>query len=301
MKVAAEGNIVTGSPWPKRLLITSIVALFIASAAIYSGWDDFTEAMDPENNHAAEVEGGSSVQVNLTGGNTYIAYRVDSSAVNCTIIEVKTNTTVGRSSPGLLQGDRVGTDDQIYNSVGVYSPKESGLYGIENDAAEGNTLWLVDEEGVGDDSSAILLIELGCLGFLFGLCLLPIAAILWMTGKRKAQPAGLVMQTPGGVDIPIAADTGSNQHRVPTTDEVWASVHGGEALDLSVQQVAPEDEVPPPFASRPDDSGMMPRAVDDIEQIEDSIRPAAVPKPDPEPEAAETTASDPDWKAWDEG
>ena len=290
----------TGSPWPKRLLITSIVALFIASAVIYSALDDFTEAIDPENNHVVKVDGGSSEQVNLSGGGTYIAYRLDSSAVNCTIIEVNTNTTVGRSSPGLFRGgDRPGTDGQTYNSVGIYSPKESGLYGIQNDAAGGNTLWLVDEEDMGDGSN--VLIALGFLGFLFGLCLLPIAAILWMTGKRKAQPAGLVMQTPGGVDIPIAADTGSIQHRVPTTDEVWASVHGGEALDLSVQQVAPENEVPPPFASRPDDSGMMPRAVDEIEQIEDSIRPAAVPNPDPEPEATETTDSDPDWKAWDEG
>ena len=82
------------------------------------------------------------------------------------------------------------------------------------------------------------------------------------------------------------------QQRVPTTDEVWASVHGGIPIDLSVDTVVVEEEVPPPFADRPDTNGHLPRAVDEIDEVEEHIV-------EDTSENSENTKQE--WKSWDEG
>jgi hypothetical protein len=101
------------------------------------------------------------------------------------------------------------------------------------------------------------------------------------------------MQTPDGSMVPIAPTDGTAQQRVPTTDEVWRSVHGGEIIDLTVQQgPPPEDEIPAPFTDRPDRTGELARVVDEIESVDDSM-------PDTRENDGENTEHS--WKTWDEG
>ena len=92
--------------------------------------------------------------------------------------------------------------------------------------------------------------------------------------------------------IPIAPTDGSVQQRVPTTDEVWRSVHGGEVLDLTIQQQPRENEIPAPFADRPDRVGDVARVVDEIETVEESV-------PQSNDDGGES--SERSWKSWDEG
>ncbi|MCS5535402.1 MAG: hypothetical protein NZ802_06065, partial [Candidatus Poseidoniales archaeon] len=110
---------------------------------------------------------------------------------------------------------------------------------------------------------------------------------------KKGQQAGLVMQAHDGKMVPIAPTDGTMQQRVPTTDEVWRSVHGGEVIDLTVQQeLPPEDGIPAPFADRPDRTGELTRVVDEIESVDDSM-------PDSSENDDENTELS--WKTWDEG
>ena len=101
------------------------------------------------------------------------------------------------------------------------------------------------------------------------------------------------MQTPDGSMVPIAPTDGTMQQRVPTTDEVWRSVHGGEIIDLTVQQVQPsEEEAPAPFADRPDRTGELVKVIDEIESVDDSM---------PESNEEDGEKAERSWKTWDEG
>ncbi len=122
--------------------------------------------------------------------------------------------------------------------------------------------------------------------------MLPIAFALWMNGRKKAAKAGIVMQTADGITIPIAPMDGTVQQRVPTTDEIWRSVHGGEVLDLTINQQPQEQGTPAPFADRPDRVGELARVVDDIDTVDDSVPQSS----DDVGEEAERS-----WKSWDEG
>ena len=113
------------------------------------------------------------------------------------------------------------------------------------------------------------------------------------------------MQTADGMLVPIAPTDGSIQQRVPTTDEVWRSVHGGEVLDLTVQQTQPIDPgAPAPFADRPDRVGDLTRVVDEIETVDDStpaeeiLRRGLGLNKDVGNDTENTERS---WKTWDEG
>ena len=99
------------------------------------------------------------------------------------------------------------------------------------------------------------------------------------------------MQTADGMLVPIAPADGTMQQRIPTTDEIWRSVHGGEVLNLTVEEPR-EPEVPAPFADRPDRSGEISRAIDEVESVEETVSESTPVKSD---------VSQKGWKSWDEG
>ena len=262
------------TPWPKRLIIAGTVILCISMILMWTEWDDFSEGYDPDQNNIAKVAGGTSEQVNLTKGHTYIAFRLNSTSSNCTIIEMHTGAEVGRDSPGNWR-DRP-THDQEYKAVGVYVPEASGVHSIEFDAESNEYLWIVDEQSL----ESYLLFQLGSFGLICGCVLLPIGMILWFTSQKKSYPTGLVM------------NDGEITHRVPTTDEVWASVHGGEPLNLTMPNESIEEEVPPPFADRSDEVRHSPLAIDDVDNVDESI---------PSNDDEDTAEKKDEWKSWDEG
>ena len=100
-----------------------------------------------------------------------------------------------------------------------------------------------------------------------------------------------MMQTADGMLVPIAPADGGAQQRVPTTDEIWRSVHGGETLNLTIEQTQ-EDVVPAPFADRPDREGGLSRVIDEVETVEESVS---------EQRISESDSSEQSWKSWDEG
>ena len=283
----------SANKWPKKLAITGAIMLALSMAVMWSSYDEMTDILDPGQNHLLELEEGQTEEVNLSKNTSYLIFRLSNIPENCQIIENHTGTEVSIGNPSLFQTDRDG-ENGLYYAVGTFIPDADGVHSIENtENTSGNSLWIVDEYDLGEDSQSIYLFQGGCYGLLCGGCLLPISLFVWYSGRKKGQQAGLVMQTHDGNIVPIAATDGTMQQRIPTTDEVWRSVHGGEVIDLSVQQgPPPEEEIPAPFADRPDRVGELTKVVDEIESVDDSM---------PESSENDVDNTERSWKTWDEG
>ena len=279
--------------WPKRLALTGAIMLALSLAVMWSSYDEMTDILDPGQNHLLELEEGQIEDVNLSKNTSYLIFRLNDVGADCQILENHTGTEVSIGNPSLFQTDREG-ENGLYHVVGSFAPDADGVYSIENTAnTSGHSLWVVDEQNLGDDVESIYLFQGGCYGLLCGGCLLPISLFVWFSGRKKGQQAGLLMQSPDGSMVPIAPTDGAMQQRVPTTDEVWRSVHGGEIIDLTLQQVQPsEDEAPAPFADRPDRTSELAKVVDEIESVDDSV---------PESSEEDGEKAERDWKTWDEG
>ena len=278
--------------WPKRLALTGAIMLAMSTAVMWSSYDEMIDIMDPGKNHLLELEEGQIEDVNLSKNTSYLIFRLNDVAADCQIMENHTGTEVNVGNPSWFY-HRDGENGRYY-AVGSFIPDADGMHSIENTAnTSENSLWLVDEEDLGEDVESIYLFQGGCYGLMCGGCLLPISLFVWFSGRKKGQRAGLLMQTPDGSMVPIAPTDGTMQQRVPTTDEVWRSVHGGEIIDLTVQQVQPsDDEAPAPFADRPDRTGELAKVVDEIESVDDSV---------PESSEEDGEKAERDWKTWDEG
>ena len=277
------------SKWPKKLAAAGVIILLISIAVLVSNIDEFEEATDPSHNSLLVLDGSESEEINLSKESSYLLFRLTNSDHNCTIVELATDTDVTIGSPGWVQSPREGKEGEFYYPVGTFIPDESGLHIIENNAEEGEILWILDETDV--EYSIVLTISASCCGIFCGSGLIPLAFILWRNGKRNVGKAGLVMQTADGMLVPIAPADGTMQQRIPTTDEIWRSVHGGEILNLSVGEPE-EPEVPAPFADRPDRSGEISRAIDEVESVEETVSESTSVKSD---------VSQKGWKSWDEG
>lgn len=277
------------SKWPKKLAAAGVIILLISIAVLVSNIDEFEEATDPSHNSLLVLDGSESEEINLSKESSYLLFRLTNTDHNCTIVELATDTDVTIGSPGWVQSPREGKEGEFYYPVGTFIPDESGLHIIENNAEEGEILWILDETDV--EYSIVLTISASCCGIFCGSGLIPLAFILWRNGKRNVGKAGLVMQTADGMLVPIAPADGTMQQRIPTTDEIWRSVHGGEILNLSVGEPE-EPEVPAPFADRPDRSGEISRAIDEVESVEETVSETTSVKSD---------VSQKGWKSWDEG
>tara|TARA_B100000519_G_scaffold26933_1_gene18918 strand:- start:262 stop:1107 length:846 start_codon:yes stop_codon:yes gene_type:complete len=277
------------SKWPKKLAAAGVIILLISIAVLVSNIDEFEEATDPSHNSLLVLDGSESEEINLSKESSYLLFRLTNTDHNCTIVELATDTDVTIGSPGWVQSPREGKEGEFYYPVGTFIPDESGLHIIENNAEEGEILWILDETDV--EYSIVLTISASCCGIFCGSGLIPLAFILWRNGKRNVGKAGLVMQTADGMLVPIAPADGTMQQRIPTTDEIWRSVHGGEVLNLSVGEPE-EPEVPAPFADRPDRSGEISRAIDEVESVEETVSETTSVKSD---------VSQKGWKSWDEG
>ena len=297
----------TLNKWPRRLALAGSIVIGISIAILWSVYPDVIKINDPGENNLLSIDEGESADVNLSKNNSYIIFRLNNVGVNCTITEYLTGTQVTIGSPNFLHVDRVGVNGEQYYPVGTFIPEGDGLFSVENTAsADGDTLWIVDEYDVDDEDMSVLNLASGsCFGLICGICLLPISLFLWISNRKKGGQAGLMMQTPDGMLVPIAPTDGTIQQRVPTTDEIWRSVHGGETLDLTIQQQPPaEDEAPPPFADRPDPVDGLLRVVDEIETVDDSgpieenLRDKLGLSDSDENEVENSERS---WKSWDEG
>ena len=279
--------------WPKRLAVTGAIMLALSTAIMWSSYDEMTDILDPGQNHLLELEEGQIEDVNLSNNTSYLIFRLNDVASNCQIIENLTGTEVSIGNPSFFQTDREG-ENGLYHVVGSFTPDGDGVHSIENTAnTSDHSLWIVDEYDLGDDAESIYLFQGGCYGLMCGGCLLPISLFVWFSGRKKGQQAGLLMQTPDGSMVPIAPTDGTMQQRVPTTDEVWRSVHGGEIIDLTVQQEQPsEEESPAPFADRPDRTGELAKVIDEVESVDDSV---------PESSEEDGEKAERSWKTWDEG
>ena len=273
-------------------MIAGAIILCLSIAAFAAYYSSYEEEVDPSKSHIVKIDGGEESTVNLSKGKSYIVFRQTDSPCECTIIEIDTQTEVSITAPNWMEGEggRIGSGGKEYPSVGVFQPEANGAYTIQNTAAN-HTLWIVDRD-IGLTTAAAM-VNGGCFGMICGMCILPIGLLLWRRGNKSQPTANLVMQTAGGGVIPIAPTDGVQQQRIPTTDEIWRSVHGGESLNLVIEQSQPlEDQVPAPFVNRPDRVGGVSRVVDEIESVEESAIEDVVEDGGPDER---------NWKVWDEG
>ena len=274
---------------PKNLAIAGAIILVVSIAVLVSFADELEATTDPSLNSVIALEGGESGQINLSKDSSYLLFRLSNAEHNCTITEVATQTEVTIGEPGWFESDRPGEGGELYYVVGSFIPDENGPHIIENSAEEGETMWVVDVFDV--ESDVVWITYASCCGIFCGSGLIPLAFILWRNRRKNVGDAGLVMQTADGMLVPIAPGDGGLQQRVPTTDEIWRSVHGGETLNLIVSEPT-EPEVPAPFADRPDRDGDLARVIDEVETVEEVV---------PESTPVESDDSKQGWKSWDEG
>ncbi len=274
---------------PKKLAIAGTIILVISITALVSFADDLEATTDPSLNSVITLDAGESGQVNLSKDSSYLIFRLKNGGHNCTITEDATQTEVTIGAPGWFESDRPGEGGELYYVVGSFIPDESGQHTIENKAGGDDTMWVVDIFDVEND--IVWITYASCCGIFCGSGLIPLAFILWRNGRKQVGNAGLVMQTADGMLVPIAPADGGVQQRVPTTDEIWRSVHGGEVLNLSVGEPQ-EPEVPAPFADRPDQLDEFSRVIDEIESVEEMTSDST---------HMENGKSENSWKAWDEG
>ena len=153
--------------WSKRLLITGAIVLGISIAVLASVWPSWVATLDPDENHLLKLEGGENDTVNLSTHSSYLMFRLDNGAHNCTIIEDGIGTEVTIGSPTILQSDREGVDGDWYYAVGAFIPDESGSHDIRNNGED--VLWIVDEMELANHSDSTYITG-ACLGIILGVC-----------------------------------------------------------------------------------------------------------------------------------
>jgi len=281
---------------PKWLLIFAAIAIIGGAIAMASTWSTFEAALDPTQRNMTQLNGGETTEVSLIGGYQYSTFRVDGTSNtdggNHSITDSE-GVELDRNKPTFLNGPRQGDNGTVYVAVGVYLPAESGNYTIANNAEHDDVIWLVNDSDFGGINSSIYILQAGCCILFLGIAMIPMAGIFIWTSKRAKAAGQVVMTSASGEEISFgAAEEG--KVRIPTTDQVWAAMHGGEELDLSMPE---STGVAPPFADSPEytaEKAAVGIVVDDL--MDATTNEVSAPPTEEEPPEEQRG-----WRSWDEG
>lgn len=259
-------------------------------------WGTFETALDPTQRNITQLNGGETDEVSLIGGYQYSTFRVENTSntdgANHSIVD-SDDVELDRVEPTFLNGPRQGVNDTWYVAVGVYLPTDSGNYTIANNAEQDDSIWLVNDTDFGGINSSIYILQAGCCILFLGIALIPIAGMFIWTSRRSKTAGQVVMTSASGEEIAFGTEE-KGKVRIPTTDQVWAAMHGGEALDLSM----PDNEgVAPPFADSPEYTAE--KAA--VGVVVDDLMDANTNEVSPTPTEEESSEEQRGWRSWDEG
>lgn len=173
--------------WAIRSTGSSFILLVLAIVAMIQIYPSL--AFDPDE-YVVKVEPGESAQFDLAEETLLTCLRVNEGASPASELRLESSngSELPGRSPGFIESDRPGLDDQkIYSPVRIFDGIEEGAYTLHNDA-ESSILWLVDDGAMADDlygNPWLYLFYVGCcLGLPIGLIGLVLAIMVW-TDKRK--------------------------------------------------------------------------------------------------------------------
>jgi len=295
-EVKPRGSAVKITTMPKWMLIIAALAIIGGAITVYSTMGTFETALDPTQRNLTQLDGGDSVEVSLIGGYQYSTFRVEGTSNtdgdNHSISDSE-NVQIERVEPTILNGPRQGVNGTDYVAVGVYFPAESGNYSFENNAEAGDTIWLVNDTDYGSINSTIYLLQAGCCILFIGIALIPIAGIFIWSSSRAQAADTVVMMSAAGEQIPFEkSEEGKSQ--IPTTDQVWAAMHGGKKLQLSV---AESSGVAPPFA---DSAEYIPEKAA-VGVVVDDLMDTTSSEASRTPDDQDSPEQQRGWRSWDEG
>ena len=97
----------THSPWPKRLLITGIIAFILGAVGLGYTLPSISDGLIPDNFNDAVIEPGATVEVNLTGLRVYSLFQNTTDKLIITHNNTYLNTNLVSNS-GVVATDTTG-------------------------------------------------------------------------------------------------------------------------------------------------------------------------------------------------
>ena len=305
----------THSPWPKRLLITGIIAFILGAVGLGYTLPSISDGLIPDNFNDAVIEPGATVEVNLTGLRVYSLFQntTESNEIDGSITILQDGEEVELREPSIFSG--VGEMEYeggiTFSAMGWVQPSEATT--MEFISQSNQTIYLVDQNKVSEEAFTQPAVLSSCFSLVASACLLPVSIVLFLLRKKGAvNSSNVTLKTSDGRQLNLQMEGLTNSGAVLTTEQIYALARlqeragpdGKITVDIQMPSGLASKSVPPPFSDRPDDnsSDVVKSFKERVKESQSSEIPATEIDKEPSITASEDDPEKaPNWKDWDEG
>ena len=305
----------THSPWPKRLLITGIIAFILGAVGLGYTLPSISDGLIPDNFNDAVIEPGATVEVNLTGLRVYSLFQntTESNEIDGSITILQDGEEVELREPSIFSG--VGEMEYeggiTFSAMGWVQPSEATT--MEFISQSNQTIYLVDQNKVSEEAFTQPAVLSSCFSLVASACLLPVSIVLFLLRKKGAvNSSNVTLKTSDGRQLNLQMEGLTNSGAVLTTEQIYALARlqeragpdGKITVDIQMPSGLASKSVPPPFSDRPDDNSS-----DVVKSFKERVKESQsseIPATEIDKESSITASEDdpekaPNWKDWDEG
>jgi hypothetical protein len=305
----------THSPWPKRLLITGIIAFILGAVGLGYTLPSISDGLIPDNFNDAVIEPGATVEVNLTGLRVYSLFQntTESNEIDGSITILQDGEEVELREPSIFSG--VGEMEYeggiTFSAMGWVQPSEATTMEFISNSSQ--TIYLVDQNKVSEEAFTQPAVLSSCFSLVVSACLLPVSIVLFLLRKKGAvNSSNVTLKTSDGRQLNLQMEGLTNSGAVLTTEQIYALARlqeragpdGKITVDIQMPSGLASKSVPPPFSDRPDDNSS-----DVVKSFKERVKESQsseIPVTKIDKESSITASEDdpekaPNWKDWDEG
>ena len=305
----------THSPWPKRLLITGIIAFILGAVGLGYTLPSISDGLIPDNFNDAVIEPGATVEVNLTGLRVYSLFQntTESNEIDGSITILQDGEEVELREPSIFSG--VGEMEYeggiTFSAMGWVQPSEATTMEFISNSSQ--TIYLVDQNKVSEEAFTQPAVLSSCFSLVVSACLLPVSIVLFLLRKKGAvNSSNVTLKTSDGRQLNLQMEGLTNSGAVLTTEQIYALARlqeragpdGKITVDIQMPSGLASKSVPPPFSDRPDDNSS-----DVVKSFKERVKESQsseIPVTEIDKESSITASEDdpekaPNWKDWDEG
>jgi hypothetical protein len=305
----------THSPWPKRLLITGIIAFILGAVGLGYTLPSISDGLIPDNFNDAVIEPGATVEVNLTGLRVYSLFQntTESNEIDGSITILQDGEEVELREPSIFSG--VGEMEYeggiTFSAMGWVQPSEATTMEFISNSSQ--TIYLVDQNKVSEEAFTQPAVLSSCFSLVVSACLLPVSIVLFLLRKKGAvNSSNVTLKTSDGRQLNLQMEGLTNSGAVLTTEQIYALARlqeragpdGKITVDIQMPSGLASKSVPPPFSDRPDDNSS-----DVVKSFKERVKESQsseITATEIDKESSITASEDdpekaPNWKDWDEG
>jgi hypothetical protein len=305
----------THSPWPKRLLITGIIAFILGAVGLGYTLPSISDGLIPDNFNDAVIEPGATVEVNLTGLRVYSLFQntTESNEIDGSITILQDGEEVELREPSIFSG--VGEMEYeggiTFSAMGWVQPSEATTMEFISNSSQ--TIYLVDQNKVSEEAFTQPAVLSSCFSLVVSACLLPVSIVLFLLRKKGAvNSSNVTLKTSDGRQLNLQMEGLTNSGAVLTTEQIYALARlqeragpdGKITVDIQMPSGLASKSVPPPFSDRPDDNSS-----DVVKSFKESVKESQsseISVTEIDKESSITASEDdqekaPNWKDWDDG